>query len=274
MPSLAETLKNAGITEEVISGLPKEVVGAVEGFYSEASTKLQTAEQKETEARETLRLAGLEKQEIDDYVATYGTNLTKTASVEAENKALRTYLEGIKAQGFDVQIPASTAAVPGSPAVGGNAVPNNFDSDKFSARMGDVMTDFIDANNEHIRLYGSPLPISSKELGAEAARSRKTVYQLAEEKFKFADKRQSVEAEKRQKELDSYATNKIEAFKKEQAEKFGSNPNLRAGEPSRNSTVRIKHDEFQKSSGNVPERERRARMLDKIHQDVAAARNA
>ena len=63
------------------------------------------------------------------------------------------------------------------------------------------------------------------------------------------------------------------ARKQKEAEERSSNPNLRAGESSRASHVKpIKSDEFQKSSGNQPARERHRRMLDGIHRDVEAAR--
>jgi hypothetical protein len=46
--------------------------------------------------------------------------------------------------------------VPGSPPIGGNAV----DEGKILGKVGSVMSQWLDANNEHIRLYGVPIPDS------------------------------------------------------------------------------------------------------------------
>src|SRR5580698_2840988 len=98
MPTLAEVLKAANVKEEVIAGLPPDVVAAITGFVSQADTTLQTAAQKDVEAKETLRLAQLADKDTKDYVANYGISLTEVGSAKAEAKALRTYLESLKAQ--------------------------------------------------------------------------------------------------------------------------------------------------------------------------------
>jgi hypothetical protein len=277
MPTLADVLKSAGVKDEVISGLPPDVVSAVNGYVSQADTTLQTAAQKEAAAQEALRQAALEKKDINDYVETYGNSLTKTASVEAENKALKTYLESLKTQGFDIQLPAassSAAVVPGSPAMGANAVDANKIMETVRGQVGSVMSQFLDANNEHIRLYGVPIPDASTDVAAQAAQARKPIGQFLAEKYKFADKRKEQEASARQKEIDSQVKQRLDEEHRKEAEARASNPNLRAGETSRSSVLPIKHDDFQKSSGMVPRRERMGRMLENIHKDVAASRQS
>src|ERR1700726_4937254 len=180
MASVAEILKTAGITEEVAAGLPKEVVSALTGYVAEADTKLSTATQEAQKAEEARRQAELERVEINKYVEEYGNSLTKTASVEAENKALKTYLESLKGQGFEVNLPTEAKpVVPGSPAIGGNAV----DENKILGRVGSVLSQWLDANNEHIRLYGVPIPDNSTEVAEEAARARKPVGVYLAEKY-------------------------------------------------------------------------------------------
>lgn len=275
MPTVAEVLKAANIKEEIVAGLPPEVVNALTGYVSQADATLQTAAEKEAEAAEALRQAGLEKADIEKYVADYGTALTETASVKAQNESMRKYLESLKAQGFDVTVPGATVepakpVVPGSPAIGANAL----DEGKILGKVGSVLSQWLDANNEHIRLYGTPIPDASTEVAAEAARARKPVGEYLAEKYKFAETRKTKEAEAYKQRVDADVKAKVAEQLRLEAEKRGSNPNLRAGEISRNSVVPIKHEDFEKATGNVPRRERLNRMLENLHKDVAAARSA
>jgi len=269
--TVAELLKSHNITEEVISGLPKEVVAHLEGYVTQADTKLQTATSEATKAEEARRQAELERTEINNYVETYGKTLTDSASVKAENDALKTYLESLKTQGFDIKIPTVTAsgakpAVAGSPAIGENAIKD------LRAEVGTVLSQWMDGNNEHIRLFGTPIPDSSESIAVEAGRARKSVGAYIEEKYKFSDKRQA----NQQKAFDDRVNSEVEkrdaARKQKEAEERSSNPNLRPGESSRNSFVpRVKTEDFHKADGNVPTRERHRRLLDNIHKDREAA---
>ena len=274
MPTVAEVLKAANVKEEVVAGLPPEVINALNGYVSGAETTLQTAAQKEAAAAEALRQATLEKQDVTEYVEKYGTALTKTASVEAENKALRTYLESLKTQGFEVQIPVAETAkavVPGSPAIGANAV----DAEKkILNTVGTVMAAYTNANNEHIRLYGTPIPDSFEELTEAGQNSRKPFSQYLSERYKFSETRKTKETEAYETRVKADAAKIVAEERRKDAELRGSNPNLRAGESSRNSVIPIKHEDFEKATGNVPRRERLSRLLDNVHKDVAAARSA
>jgi hypothetical protein len=277
MPTLQEVLKAANVKEEVIAGLPPDVVAAITGFVSQADTTLQTAAQKDVEAKETLRLAQLADKDTKDYVANYGISLTEVGSAKAEAKALRTYLESLKAQGFDVEIPAAPASgaaavVPGSPAMGGNAVDYNRLKSEVRGEAGAVMSIFLDANNEHIRLFGTPIPDSSQAIANEAAQARKPLAQYLAEKYQFAAKRKEKETADYNARVAADAKKIIDAERQKDAERLASNPNLRQGETSRSSVIPIKHDEFEKANGNIPHRERMGRMLEKIRKDTAAIR--
>lgn len=277
MPTVLELLKSAGIADDVAAGLPKEVVTALTGYVADADTKLQTAATESTKAEEARRQAELERQEINNYVENYGTSLTKMASVEAKNQALVSYIKTLKDKGFDIPVelmagdPAAKPVVPGSPAVGGNV----FDPVKFRGEVGVVMSEFLDSNNEHIRLYGTPIPDNSTALAEEATRARKPIGQYIGEKYGFATKRKENETAAFNKRVDDRAK-EIDADRQRRiAEETGSNPNLRTGESSRNSFVpKLKRDEFHKADGFAPERTRKVRMLDKIHEEVAAAQSA
>jgi len=272
MPTVQEVLKAAGIGDEIAAGLPKEVVTALTGYVSEADTKLTTAQQEAEKAAELRRQAELDKKEITDYVANYGTKLTDTASLQAKYDATVTYLKSLKDQGFDVTIPdvtpAAKPAVPGSPAVGGNAL----DEGKILGKVGGFMSQWLDANNEHFRLYGVPIPDQSETVAEEARNARKPVGQYIAEKYKFKDKQTERQNAEFQKKVDEQVAAKLAEEKRKLAEAGGSNPNLRPGEPSRASLVtKIKSEDFHKSDGNVPARERNRRMLERIHADIAAS---
>ena len=270
MPTVAEILKNAGIAEDVAAGLPKEVVTALTGYVAEADSKFSAASEAEQQAEEARRQAELERKQINDYVTNYGTSLTEMASVKAKNDAQTAYLKSLKDQGFTVPDdlvaaapPAARAAVPGSPAEGGN---------KEVRILADVTAQFLDANNEHIRLFGQPIPESSFVLMEEANRARKPVGQYISEKFKFRDKQTANEQAAFNKRVGDAVAAELEKEKQKRAELESSNPNLRRGESSQHSFVpKIKSEDFHKSDGNVPQRERLRRLREKIHQDLAAA---
>lgn len=274
MPNVAELLKASGLTDDVIAGLPKEVSATLDRYASEADTKLSTAAQKAADAEEARRQAELERKEIDAYVTKYETSLNEQGSLQAKYDAALAYVESLKGQGFDVKLPGADPAakpvVPGSPAIGGNAV----DEGKILGRVGNVMSQWLDANNEHIRLYGVPVPDSSTNIAEEASRARKPVGEFMAEKYKFSDKRKEKEQADYQARVDRDVKAKVDETLRVEAEKRGSNPNLRNGESSRSSFVpKIKGDEFHKSDGNVPKRERERRLLDNLHKDIEQIRS-
>lgn len=270
MPALADVLKSAGIAEDVIKGLPTEVIGHVETFYTQAESKLTAAQQAEQQAAELRRQAELDKKEVTDYVENYGTDLTKMASVNAQLAARTAYLKKMKEQGFEVPddlIKDDGSAKPTTPE--GTVNLGGFDPAKFRGEVGSVMAQFIDASNEHMRLYGTPLPESSTSLAQEAARAHKPIGDYIAEKFKFKAKGEEIAKAARDKEVEDRVNARLTEERRKEAEKRGSNPNLIAGESSRNSFVpKIKADDFQKASGNIPARERHRRMLQNIHAEM------
>jgi hypothetical protein len=281
--TVAEVLKAAGVTDEVAAGLPKEVVAALGGYVSSADTKLSTAAQEAQKAEEARRQAELERKEVTEYVNKYETSLNEQGSLKAKYDAAVAYLESLKTQGFDVKIPGAEGAgngagngdgkkpiVPGSPAMGGNAV----DEGKILGRVGNVMSQWLDANNEHIRLYGVPIPDPSTTIAEEAARARKSVGEFIAEKYKFSERQTAKAKEAYDARVAADVAAKVAERDRLDAEKRGSNPNLRGGESSRSSFVpKIKGEEFHKSDGNVPKRERERRLLDNLHKEVEQIRS-
>lgn len=279
--TVAELLKAKGIADEVISGLPKEISAHLEGYLSEADTKLSTAQQEHIQAEEARRQEELNAKEVKEYVERYGNSVAEFAGNNAKMAATTAYLKSLKDQGYDVPAnlleaepvvdPAKVARVPGSPAMGQNA----FDADKFRGEVGFTLSQWMDANNEHILLFGVPIPEKSTPLAEEAARARVPVGEYIAKKFKFAERRAAKEKEAYDAKVKADVDAEVARRERERAEREGSNPNLRPGESSRNSFVqKIKGEDFHKSDGNVPARVRRGRLLEKIHADVAAAQSA
>ena len=279
MPTVTEILKSAGVADDVAAGLPKEVLAAFNGITADADAKLSTASQESRKAEEARRQAEIERKEMEKYVEDYGATLNAQGSLQAKYDATVSYVKSLKAQGFDVELPAEIEAgagdgkkpiVPGSPAIGGNAV----DEGRILGKVGNVMSQWLDANNEHIRLYGVPIPDSSTDIGTEAARARKPVGEYLAEKYKFADKRREKADADYQARVDRDVKAKVDEERRKDAEARGSNPNLRAGESSRSSIVpKIKSEEFHKGDGNVPVRERHRRLLENLHKDVEQIRS-
>jgi len=276
MPTVAEVLKAAGVAEEVAAGLPKEVVNALTGYVSEADTKLSTAAEEAKKAEEARRQAELERKEINEYVEKYGTTVTQVADANARAEAYESYLKALKAQGFDIKIPGlddkkTEPVVPGSPPRGANAVSEA----EILGKVGTVMEQWLDANNEHIRLFGVPIPDGSRTVADEAARARVPLGQYIQQKYKFGEARQKKQDEAFQARVDAEVKKKVEEAARAEAERRGNNPNLRGGESSRAPQLpKIKPEEFQKASGFQSARERRSRMLENIHKDIEAARNS
>lgn len=275
MATLAEVLKSAGIADDVVAGLPKEVSAALTGFVSDAETKLSTAAEDKRKAEEVLRQAGLDRKEIEEYVNRYESSLNEQGSTKARLDAALAYIESLKTQGFDVKLPEPTGdgkkpAVPGSPAIGGNAV----DEGKILGKVGSVMSQWLDANNEHIRLYGVPIPDPSTTIGDEAARARMSIGDYLSQKYKFAEKRREKADADNKAKVDADVKAKVDELERQRKEREGSNPNLRGGESSRASIApKIEGKRFHESDGNVPTRERHKRLLENLHKDVEAIRS-
>jgi hypothetical protein len=278
MPTVQEILKTSGLIDEVIAGLPKEAVAAFGGILTDAETKVQTAAQQASEAAELRRQAELDRKDIQKYVDDYSLSLNNQGSLQAKYDAVVAYVDSLKAQGFDVKLPVDVApssekkpVVPGSPAIGGNAV----DEGKILGRVGNVMSQWLDANNEHIRLYGVPVPDPSTNIAEEAARARKPVGEYMAEKYKFRERQAAKEREAYDARVAADVKAKVDEQLRVEAEKRGSNPNLRAGESSRASHVpKLKTEEFHKGDGFQPKRQRESRMLENLHKDLEAIHSA
>lgn len=280
---LADVLKQAGVKDEVIAGLPPEVVTATEGFVTTAESTLAAAQTAEAEAREQLRQAGLTKKEIDDYVETYGANLDRLTSLQAQTASMQAYLKSLKDNGtineiptFGTAAPAEGAqpAVPGSPARGANVA----DVDKFKSEVNGVLNQvnsFEDARDEYFLLTGKPIPEKRADLIRQASQARKPLGEFIAEKYKFSEIRQQQADAEMKTKLDAARNEGATAERKKLAEERGNNPFTTSGQPSTQPFVKkINHEEFVSSSGNQPRNVRLNRMLENIHKDLQQQQGA
>lgn len=275
MPTVAEYLKSQGIADEVAAGLPADVAKALTGYMGSAESKLSEAAASTVKAEEARRQAELERKEVGEYVERYGSDLTRLTSLESTNKALVTYLNDQKAKGFTVpeELLSGASVTPQSKPNGTETMSVEKILQQVRGEMGAFQATWNNANNEHMRLYGSFIPDNQEVLWEEAARARKLPGDYIAERYKFKEKRAEVEKLAQEKEIEKRVTARLEEERRKNAEETGSNPNLRSGESSRHSFVpKIKRDDFHKSDGYQPERTRRQRLLERVHADVEANR--
>jgi hypothetical protein len=135
--------------------------------------------------------------------------------------------------------PTSTVEPPRAP---GSPDPNQMSRDefnRFSQQQSNTIIALNDLNAEHFRLFGQPLG-DTQALVDEATRQRNlgnksfTLKQAWETKHNVAAKREELSKAEQQKVIDAAIT----ADRKAQAEKNGSNPNLRSGVQSRFSSYK------------------------------------
>lgn len=129
-----------------------------------------------------------------------------------------------------------------SPRAPGSPDPNSITRDdfgRFSAAQSRTIIALNDLNAEHFKIFGSPLG-DTQGLVDEVARQHTlgnkafTLQNAWENRHHVAEKRAEISRAERQKEIDAA----VAAARKEDAEKFGANPNLRSGQPSRFSSYK------------------------------------
>lgn len=197
-------------------------------------------------------------------------------AVRAQGEAAKMAAQLKQAQEYGI-VPEPPAAVeppraPGSPDP--NALTRD-DLNRFSSQQSNTLIALNDLNAEHFRLFGSPLG-NTQELVDEVTRQRTlgnktfSLKQAWETKHNVAAKREEITKAEQQKVIDAA----IAADRKVQAEKHGSNPNMRSGVPSRFSNYKASDTgkEPWKASRSINERNRswRENAVSKIRQATAA----
>jgi hypothetical protein len=119
------------------------------------------------------------------------------------------------------QDPASGRFVPGANPVPGS--PAYMTADKVYA----AVTNASWLANQHMRLYGTPMPDEIDVILREAAEKRLDLRTYADQKYKFTERSNQIAAEKQQQIIDAKVKEGMAAKEKELAERFGNNPNMR-----------------------------------------------
>jgi hypothetical protein len=159
---------------------------------------------------------------------------------------------------------------PGSPAP-------TFDGNAWAAKQSKAIITLNDLNAEHFKLFGAPLSgtqelVDMVEREHTLGRKDFTLQKAWEQKNNVPEKRAEIAKAEQQKVIDAA----IAADRKVQAEKSGSNPNVRSGVPSRFSSYKPSdatgNKEPWKTSHSTNERNRpwRDKAVSKVREAMAS----
>lgn len=275
MTELEWLKQESGMTDEELAAM-ETVAGAgkFKAFLVKAvAANTQAASEKA--AAEQARI-DLETRYQNEFIPEMRKVTQDSLRAQAEAAAARAQLD--KAREYGIVPDAPPAAVVEPPRAPGSPDPNMMSRDdfnRFSQSQSNTLIALNDLNAEHFRLFGQPLG-NTQELVDETTRQRTlgnknfTLKQAWETKHNVASKREELTKAERQKEIDAA----IAADRKLQAEKGGSNPNLRSGVTSRFSTYKATDagKEPWKASRSTHERNRgwRENAVNKVREFTAA----
>lgn len=232
MKTVAEILKESGLTDEQITALDAK---AMSGFTAVVSTAQQTLDAAELAKRAQTELYDKEiAPALDNWANERAGLQTKVAAFEAALKAAK---EG----GFQIpeilNTPGPTKGPDGKFVAGGNEVPG---SPKFETLQSDLANAFsfvADTSWKYRTLYGAELPDAPTTIIREAATQRMSPSDYAAKKYDFAGKEAAKRADDQKKHDDKIRADALAENDKKWAEKIGTNPNLRVAQESAFSTV-------------------------------------
>ncbi len=236
-PTVAEILKQTGMSDEDIAKLDQRYVA---GFQTILTTAEQ-AQQSAAQLKEQAETADRAQREIyDQKIAPALDKWGNEKSVmEAELAYHRTLSEQAKANGFiPRESPGFVAKPPVTPPGSGSTyVPNAGavpGSPSFMTKEEGLraVTNATWAITEHQRLHGQPIPDDIETLSAEAERRHLPFRQHVEEKYGFAGRRKEIVEKAQNEEIDRRVNEQVKEKERKLVEQFSSNPNVRQGAPS------------------------------------------
>ena len=237
MTELEWLKKESGLTDEEWKAY--EALGTTTKLITAVKKALGLSEQalKDKVEAENARLS-FEKRYQEEFIPEMRKVTEDSLKAQGDLAAAQARLKAAREYGIVPEEPAVAAPprAPGSPDP--NALTRE-DLNRFSSAQSRTLIELNDLNAEHFRLFGSPLP-NTQELVDEATRQRTlgnkayTIKQAWETKHNVAQKRDEIAKADQQKVIDAA----IAADRKVQAEKHGSNPNVRSGQPSRFSSYK------------------------------------
>lgn len=279
MTELEWLKQQSGLTDEELKAMEAvaghtKFVGMLQKLIGENQSALQAKQD-----AEAARL-DFEKRYNEEFIPEMRKVTQDSLKAQAEAAAAKAQLEKAREYGIvpEAATPPTTATgepprAPGSPD------PNTLTRDdlgKFSQAQSRTLIALNDLNAEHFRLFGQPLG-NTQELVDEVQRQHTlgnkafSLKQAWETKHNVAAKRDELRAAEQKKHDDEIRSAAI----KEERERNGANPMVRAGVPSRFSTYKQSDSgkEPWKASHSVNERNRawREKATAKVREAMAAA---
>ena len=236
MTELEWLKQESGLTDDELKAM-EAVAGRAKfiGMLQKIIASNETA-MKEKKDAEDQRLA-FEKRYQEEFIPEMRRVTQDSVKAISEAAAAKAALEKAREYGI---VPEPTTPPPNPaepPRAPGSPNPDVMTRDEFG-RFSDAQANTIiavqDLSAEHFKLFGTPLG-NTQELVDEVQRQRTlghkdfTLQKAWEAKHNVPTKREELAKAERQKEFDAA----VAADRKTQAEKHGSNPNLRSGQPSR-----------------------------------------
>lgn len=231
MTELEWLKQESGMTDEELKAM-ETVAGA--GKFKAFLVKAVAANQQAATDKATAEQArlDLENRYQNEFVPEMRKVTTDALRATGEAARLKAELEQARQYGI-VPEPAAPAEPPRAPGSPSPAAPQ-FDGREWAARQNRAIITLQDLNSEHFKLFGSPLSgtqelVDMVEREHTLGRKDFTLQKAWEAKFQVPEKRAEIQKAEQQKVIDAA----IAADRKVQAEKHGSNPNTRTGQPSR-----------------------------------------
>lgn len=266
--TVAEVLKETGMTDEQISGLDPKVTS---GF----TTILSTAQQAQ-DAAELAHRSQMQKwdEEIAPALDAWGND---KASYDARIAAYQAALKAAEEGGFKIpemlKPPTQAATPPKGPD--GKFVAGPTGSPEFVQKLrddiGGAFSFLADTTWKYRKLYGQEMPDSPTAIIREAAANRMEPQAWAEKKYNFAAKEAEQAKAARQAEIDAAVKTEKAKWDRELAESGGSNPMVNRGQQSDFSKISsaVKANERPSPIGMTRE-ERHKATQQSIQKEIAA----
>lgn len=269
MPTVEEIAAEMGI--DLATAKP-EGVAKFRTYVADADKKYADAKTLATQAERNLAAVQQEQDEINTYIAQYGTSEEARAATEANLAAYKAVVDNLKEKGIAVDVPQlkTVAAAGGGNAGGGKPT---FDPDKFRGAVSTTIGDLTDLNNKHIALTGQPLPDRSQALADEARKAGKSLYDYGAEKYDFAGKEKA--------KADAATAEQEAKWKKAGADEYAAkHPNV-AGDPNQARGVESGYPQLTKPReagdltkfANMNPRQKIAASVARTREAIAAAQS-
>lgn len=269
MPTVEELAADMGI--DLATAKP-EGVTKFRTFVADTNKQYTDAKALAAQAEANLAAVQKEQDEINTYIAQYGTSEEARAATEANLAAYKAAVENLKAKGITVDVPELKV----TPAAGGGTPSGKatFDPDKFRGQVGSTIADLTDLNNKHIALTGQPLPDRSNTLAEEARKAGQSLYEYGAKKYDFAGK-EKAKADAAQAAHDAEVAAKAVADWKAKNPNVSGDPNQRGGVESANPFIKREKVEGAnlREFSNMNPRQKIAASVARSREAIAAAQS-